>query len=336
MECVGYSCYIDNIHSLGFGSKRPDQMRQSKAMKTQCYPRIFEIKNVIQRTSGCYIDMRFPRKLFPNRSKSGPRDRDDSNTGELKRLFWGVGTDKSGPWGGDVIQAAAKLGYLVIKCPFSYLRTEWEATRSDIGEGTGAAAHGEGSGVVLLNLDLGISSQLAIGGLPSEEWEKCKFSKTVKGKTVYALVLNAAFWAGVTTCLKVFAPLVKVLRMVDADWKPSMGFIYHVEANDSIVEILGILFPGDYELQDLINTVELPMYKKLQKLTRHWLLKSVRCNNDKFDPANANLMEHNKKRMARNHEILLGEDASEAQEWIVDGDDAHWEAIGDALGVEDE
>ncbi|GKA54195.1 hypothetical protein Tco_0753144, partial [Tanacetum coccineum] len=29
-------------------------------------------------------------------------------------------------------------------------------------------------------------------------------------------------------------------------------------------------------------------------------------------------------------------DASEAQEWIVDGDDAHWEAVGDALGVEDE
>ncbi|GKB27438.1 hypothetical protein Tco_0866839 [Tanacetum coccineum] len=109
-----------------------------------------------------------------------------------------------------------------------------------------------------------------------------------------------------------------------------------VEANDSIVEILGILFPGDYELQDLINTVELPMYKKLQKFDRPIATKSCAVNNEKFDPANANLMEHNKKRMARNHEILLGEDASEAQEWIVDGDDAHWEAIGDALGVEDE
>ncbi|GKA81502.1 hypothetical protein Tco_0788194, partial [Tanacetum coccineum] len=65
-------------------------------------------------------------------------------------------------------------------------------------------------------------------------------------------------------------------------------------------------------------------------------LEVAKMNNLVYVQANANLMEHNKKRKARNHEILLGENASEAQEWIVDGDDAHWEAIGDALGVEDE
>lgn len=183
----------------------------------------------------------------------------------------------------------------------------------------------------------------------SEEWEKCKFAKTVKAKTVYALVLSAAFWAGVTTCLKVFAPLVKVLRMVDADWKPSMGFIYgelrkatqeiksalndnenaykpvldiikekssnrldtslhkvayilnpfyydydplakvDVEANDSIVEILGVLFPRDYELQNYINMVELPMYKnKLEKFDRPIAIKACSVNNELFDQGNAN------------------------------------------------
>ena len=35
-----------------------------------------------------------------------------------------------------------------------------------------------------------------------------------------------SFWNGVTLCLKVFAPLVKVLRLVDGDRKPSMGFLY--------------------------------------------------------------------------------------------------------------
>ncbi|KAL5812627.1 hypothetical protein ACOSQ3_027577 [Xanthoceras sorbifolium] len=35
-----------------------------------------------------------------------------------------------------------------------------------------------------------------------------------------------SFWNGVTTCLKVFAPLVKVLRLVDGDRKPAMGFVY--------------------------------------------------------------------------------------------------------------
>ena len=59
-------------------------------------------------------------------------------------------------------------------------------------------------------------------------------------------------------------------------------------------------------------------------------------NNLVFVQANANLMESNKKRKARNHELLLEEDASEAQEWIVDGDDAHWKAVSDALGVDDE
>ena len=183
----------------------------------------------------------------------------------------------------------------------------------------------------------------------SEEWEKCKFSKTVKGKTVYKLVLNSAFWTGITTCLKVFAPLVKVLRMFDADWKPSMGFIYgelrkatqeikgalndnenaykpildiieeksskrldtflhmaayilnpyyyyydplaklDVEANDSIVEILDILFLGGYELQNHINMVELPMYKnKLQKFDRPIAIKACAVNNELFDPGNAN------------------------------------------------
>ncbi|KAJ9547380.1 LOW QUALITY PROTEIN: hypothetical protein OSB04_019923 [Centaurea solstitialis] len=163
----------------------------------------------------------------------------------------------------------------------------------------------------------------------SEEWDKCKFSKTVKGKAAYATVVSPSFWAGITLCLKVFAPLVKVLRMVDADWKPSMGFIYgelkkakkeiidalgnnknayepvigiieakmkdrldtclhltayllnpfylynnedaqnDVEASDAIIEVVGILHPKEYELQNHILAVELPMYKrKLGKFDR--------------------------------------------------------------------
>ncbi|GKB04057.1 putative transcription factor/ chromatin remodeling BED-type(Zn) family protein [Tanacetum coccineum] len=57
----------------------------------------------------------------------------------------------------------------------------------------------------------------------STEWEECRFSGTVKGKAAYATVLSTTFWAGVSLCLKVFTPLVKALRMVDADWKTSMG-----------------------------------------------------------------------------------------------------------------
>ena len=60
----------------------------------------------------------------------------------------------------------------------------------------------------------------------SMEQEECKWLKTVKGKAAYSTVLNIDFWNGVTMCLKVFAPLEKVLRLVDGDIKPSMGFLY--------------------------------------------------------------------------------------------------------------
>ncbi|PWA51518.1 hypothetical protein CTI12_AA428140 [Artemisia annua] len=43
-------------------------------------------------------------------------------------------------------------------------------------------------------------------------------------------------------------------------------------------------------------------------------------NNLVYVHFNANLMEKNKKRKARDHEVLLAQEASEAQEWIVEGD----------------
>ncbi|KAL5776787.1 hypothetical protein ACOSP7_009713 [Xanthoceras sorbifolium] len=57
----------------------------------------------------------------------------------------------------------------------------------------------------------------------SELWDQCKWSNTTKGQKAYATVMSTSFWNGVTTCLKVFAPLVKVLRLVDGDKKPAMA-----------------------------------------------------------------------------------------------------------------
>ncbi|XP_070678439.1 uncharacterized protein [Malus domestica] len=60
----------------------------------------------------------------------------------------------------------------------------------------------------------------------SDEWEQCKHSKSTKGKAAYATMVSAQFWNGVSLCLRVFEPLFKVLRLVDRDKKPSMGFLY--------------------------------------------------------------------------------------------------------------
>lgn len=71
----------------------------------------------------------------------------------------------------------------------------------------------------------------------SNKWSSSRFASTAEGKRVQRIVLDTrGFWAGVTTCLKSSLPLVKVLRRVDADDPPAMGFIYKAmeEARDQI------------------------------------------------------------------------------------------------------
>jgi hypothetical protein len=61
----------------------------------------------------------------------------------------------------------------------------------------------------------------------SEEWEKISHvKKSTKGVLATATLVKPTFWNGVSLCLRVFEPLVKVLRMVDGDIKPSMAWLY--------------------------------------------------------------------------------------------------------------
>nr|KAJ0190165.1 hypothetical protein LSAT_V11C800433650 [Lactuca sativa] len=89
----------------------------------------------------------------------------------------------------------------------------------------------------------------------STEWEECKFSSTPKGIALYKTVSSVQFWSGVRQCLKVFSLLVKVLRMVDADWKPSMGFVYGEikVAKEEIITSLGGNEKAYKHIIDIIN-----------------------------------------------------------------------------------
>nr|GEW74104.1 hypothetical protein [Tanacetum cinerariifolium] len=60
----------------------------------------------------------------------------------------------------------------------------------------------------------------------SDEWTQSKWAKTKNEKLAYSTVMSPSFWNGVNLCLNVISPLVKVLRLVDGDQKPSMGFLY--------------------------------------------------------------------------------------------------------------
>jgi hypothetical protein len=57
-------------------------------------------------------------------------------------------------------------------------------------------------------------------------WDSLKDVKSKKGKNATATILNANFWKDVKLTIAVFEPLFKVLRLVDGDVKPAMGFVY--------------------------------------------------------------------------------------------------------------
>ncbi|RDY13851.1 hypothetical protein CR513_01165, partial [Mucuna pruriens] len=73
----------------------------------------------------------------------------------------------------------------------------------------------------------------------SNEWKSSSFAKTKDGKLVEDVVLDKEFWKNIIICLKGACPLIEVLRLVDSDKKPAMGFIY--EAMDQAKEKYRIL-----------------------------------------------------------------------------------------------
>jgi stage V sporulation protein SpoVS len=52
--------------------------------------------------------------------------------------------------------------------------------------------------------------------------------------------LDSKFWHDVITCIKAAYPLIKVLRLVDSDEKPAIGFIY--EATNQAKEKIQVNF----------------------------------------------------------------------------------------------
>ncbi|XP_020203984.2 uncharacterized protein LOC109789440 [Cajanus cajan] len=60
----------------------------------------------------------------------------------------------------------------------------------------------------------------------SNEWKSSKFSSTPEGRKVEGMALDSRLWKNIIICLKAVVPLMTVLRLVDSDEKPAMGFIY--------------------------------------------------------------------------------------------------------------
>lgn len=74
----------------------------------------------------------------------------------------------------------------------------------------------------------------------SQEWVSSKWPKEGGGKKVASILLQDTFWRNVLYALKLTGPLVKVLRLVDGERKPPMGYIY--EAMDRAKETISKTF----------------------------------------------------------------------------------------------
>ncbi|XP_057425969.1 uncharacterized protein LOC130719358 [Lotus japonicus] len=60
----------------------------------------------------------------------------------------------------------------------------------------------------------------------SEDWRSTKFAASTEGKQVQRIVKDSQFWKNIVICLKAAGPMIEVLRLVDSDEKPAMGFVY--------------------------------------------------------------------------------------------------------------
>ena len=93
-------------------------------------------------------------------------------------------------------------------------------------------------------------------------WDTLKDVKSKKGKDATAIILNPTFWKDVKLTISVFEPLVKVLRLVDGDVKPSMGFLFGelLKAKREIKEAFGNV---ESRYKDVIAIIEKKMKGRL-------------------------------------------------------------------------
>jgi hypothetical protein len=60
----------------------------------------------------------------------------------------------------------------------------------------------------------------------SKEWVSSAYVKDSKGKRFVDSVLNSMFWEECASIVRMTKPLVRVLRIVDSDDRPIMGYLY--------------------------------------------------------------------------------------------------------------
>ncbi|RDX86033.1 hypothetical protein CR513_32688, partial [Mucuna pruriens] len=78
-----------------------------------------------------------------------------------------------------------------------------------------------------------------------DEWVESGTAKDTKGKKATDVVLMPSFWNDFVYTLKAMGPITCVLRLVDNEKRPAMGYIY--KAMDRAKEAIQKAFNGKEE-----------------------------------------------------------------------------------------
>ncbi|XP_057808409.1 uncharacterized protein LOC131022882 [Salvia miltiorrhiza] len=90
----------------------------------------------------------------------------------------------------------------------------------------------------------------------SRDWKGCAWAKKDEGKAVRKIIMSDnSFWASVVYSIKTTKPLVDVLRVVDGERAPAMGFIYATmdEAKEKIAKNLNDEVVAYKEIWNIID-----------------------------------------------------------------------------------
>ncbi|KAL8548056.1 hypothetical protein ACS0TY_007388 [Phlomoides rotata] len=88
----------------------------------------------------------------------------------------------------------------------------------------------------------------------SEHWTQSKWSKELDGKKVARIIISAKFWNNAVYILKIYSPLVHVLRLVDGEQKPAMGYIY--EVMDRAKEAIANVFDKEEDYKEAFEIID--------------------------------------------------------------------------------
>ncbi|XP_060211283.1 uncharacterized protein LOC132638410 [Lycium barbarum] len=88
----------------------------------------------------------------------------------------------------------------------------------------------------------------------SDEWNSSKFANEVMGKEVARIMMSYTFWNNVVHALKIGGPLIKVLRLVDGEQKPPMGYLF--EAMDRVKEFIRKSFSDPHKYAKVFDIID--------------------------------------------------------------------------------